>query len=199
MSFVIKEQRADQHNMNTKNNLNTKNRWGMIVLTMGLMLILAPAALAHCPLCTIGAAAVAGGAYYLGVKTIVIGIFIGAFAASTGWWLSNIIKKQYIRYQRLILVLLSFALTIIPLLPLFSQIGSLPIWWFGEYGSLFNRVYIFNTFLIGSIGGLGIVAITPWLSKQISTLREGKIIPFQGVMLTIGLLLITGVLLQLVG
>ena len=50
---------------------------------------------AHCPLCTAGAAIAAGGAIYLGVSVIVVGLFIGAFAVSTGWWVAKIIKKQY--------------------------------------------------------------------------------------------------------
>lgn len=171
----------------------------LFLIFLVLTLLTIPSISAHCPLCTIGAAAVAGGAYYLGVKTIVIGVFIGAFAASTGWWVSNMLKKQYLRLQRPIIVVLSFALTIFPLLSLFPQIGSVPLWLFGDYGSLFNRVYIFNTFLVGSIGGLTIVAAAPWVSQRLSHLREGKLIPFQGVMLTLCLLIIIGTLLQLIG
>src|SRR3989338_4204168 len=70
---------------------------------------------AHCPLCTMGAAAAAGGAAFLGVDKIVIGLFIGAFAVSTGWWFSNLIKKNHM-LKTPVLVSSSFLLTVIPLL-----------------------------------------------------------------------------------
>ena len=85
-----------------------------------LLFFLAPAVKAHCPLCTMGAAAV-GGALYLGISTIVVGFFIGAFAVSTGWWVSQIIKKQYFPCQKWLLIISSFILTIIPMMFLFGQ------------------------------------------------------------------------------
>ena len=39
---------------------------------------------AHCPLCTAGIMAVAGGATYFGVNKVVIALLVGAFGVSTG-------------------------------------------------------------------------------------------------------------------
>jgi len=150
---------------------------------------------AHCPLCTVGAAVAAGGAAYLGVDSIVIGLFIGAFAVSMGWWIGNLIKKKIIPFQKTGLIVLSFLTTVIPLRPLLSEIGSIPIYWFGSYGSLFNRTYIFDAFLLGSIIGGFIVCTTPWLSKKISENR-GKMIPYQGIILTLSLLVLVGIIMQ---
>ena len=132
------------------------------------LFLLAEKAFAHCPLCTAGAAVAAGGAAWLGVDHVVIGLFIGAFAASTGWWISNIIKKKYVPFQKTLLIIISFASIVLPILPLMSGIRPYYLSIAGEYGSLLNRTYIINLFFIGSlIGGL-IVCITPRLSKKIT-------------------------------
>lgn len=152
---------------------------------------------AHCPLCTIGAAAAAGGAAYLGVSQIVIGLFIGGFAVSIGWWISRLIKKKYIPFQKTLIILFSFATTILPLLMILNETRPFYISLAGDYGSFLNRTYLINMFLVGSIIGGIIVSITPWMSNQLTKLRHGKMIPFQGVILTLLLLLIIGVIIQL--
>lgn len=151
---------------------------------------------AHCPLCTIGAAAAAGGAQYLGVHTSVVSLFIGAFAVSTGWMFANYIKKEYIPFQKPVIILFAFVTTILPLMPFFG--GSyfpFSLFLFGDYGSLLNTTYLVDIFLIGSIVGAAIVSVTPWMSKKIGTARR-EMIPFQGILLTLALLLITGTILQ---
>ena len=42
-----------------------------------------------------------------------------------------------------------------------------------------------------------IVMITPYLSKQISNIRYGKLLPFQGTVLTLALLMMIAAILQL--
>lgn len=153
---------------------------------------------AHCPLCTAGAAVAAGGAVWLGVSKVVVSLFIGAFAVSMGFWFSNVLKKQYIPFQRLIIILASFLLTVIPILPIISSLSPLYISLTGDYGSLLNRTYLLNLSLFGSIFGGLIVCSTPSISNKITKLRKGKIIPFQGVILTFILLLIIGAIIQLI-
>ncbi len=152
---------------------------------------------AHCPLCTIGAGVAAAGAVYLGVSKIVVSLFIGAFAVSTGWWVSRMIKKKYIPYQKHFIILASFLLTIIPIMPIMETIKPFYLSLFGGYGTLFNRTYLLNMALFGSILGGGIVYLTPSISSRISKIRGGKIIPFQGVILTLSLLIIVGGIIQL--
>ena len=153
---------------------------------------------AHCPLCTLGAAAAAGGAAWFGVNNAVIGIFVGAFAVSIGWWVSKLIKKQVIPFQKWIIILFSFATTVLPLLPIMKGIYPIYISVTGDYGTLLNRTYIFNSFLIGSIIGGITTSLTPWLSDKITKLRNGKMIPYQGIILTFLLLIILGIIMQLV-
>ncbi len=148
---------------------------------------------AHCPLCTIGAGAAAAGAVWLGVSKVVVALFIGAFAMSMGMWLSKIPKRRYIPLQKTIIILAVFLATIIPLMPIFSAIGPLYFSFIGEYGKTFALDYSLISSLLGGL----IVFISPSLSKKIANLRDGKIIPFQGVMLTLLLLVITGGLIQL--
>src|SRR3989338_5154840 len=160
-------------------------------------LLLIESVYAHCPLCTAGAAVAAGGAAWLGVNNAAIGVFIGAFAVSMGWWISNLIKKKYIPFQRQLIIALSFATTIPHLMPIMKGIYPILIPIAGDYGSLLNRTYLINAFLMGSIIGGFIVSITPWLSKKITDACKGKTLPYQGITLTFGLLAIAGILLQI--
>ena len=161
-------------------------------------LFLIPRAFAHCPLCTAGAAIAAGGAMWLGVNATVIGLFVGAFAVSLGWWISRIIKKQYVPYQKWIIIIISFVTTVLPLLPIMTPLYPLYISIAGDYGSLLNRTYAVNLFLAGSVVGAGIVSLTPWLSAKLTKIRKGKQLPFQGIALTFVLLIIIGIIIQLV-
>ncbi|MBI4439339.1 hypothetical protein HY638_00015 [Candidatus Woesearchaeota archaeon] len=166
------------------------------ILPLLFSLALAGSARAHCPLCTVGAAAAAGGAAYLGVSNMVIGIFIGAFAVSMGWWVSKLIKRQFLGKMPLIIAI-SFATTIIPLMPLIKGDYPLFISLAGDYGSLLNRTYLISLFLAGSIIGGIVVCITPWLSSRIGEYR-GKMVPYQGIILTFVLLVLTSATIEVV-
>ncbi len=165
---------------------------------ISLLLLSIKSALAHCPLCTAGAAAAAGGALWLGVDKAVVGLFLGAFAVSTGWWISRLIKKQYIPFQKHAIIIGSFVLTMLPIFPFITQVYPLYLSWGGDYGTLFNRTYVINLPLFTSLFGGILVSMTPWLSKKISNMRKGKTFPFQGILLTFTLLVATGITLQLV-
>ena len=147
---------------------------------------------AHCPLCTIGAGAAAGAAVWLGVSKVAAALFIGAFAMSMGMWFSKIPKKKYIPFQKTIIILAIFLTTVLPLLPIFTAIGPLYLSFIGEYGS----TYAINYSLISSFFGGLIVFVSPALSKKISKLRNGKIVSFQGTILTLSLLIIIGIFIQ---
>jgi hypothetical protein len=148
---------------------------------------------AHCPLCTIGAGAAAGAAVWLGVSKVVVALFIGAFAMSMGLWFSRIVKKKYVPFQKTLIILVVFLTTLIPLMPFFKAIGPLYIPFIGAYG----LTYAFNYSIASSLFGSLIVLSSPFASRQISKFRDGKIVPFQGVMITLLSLLIIGVIIQL--
>lgn len=156
--------------------------------------LLAETASAHCPLCTVGAGVTAAGAVWFGVSKVVIGLLIGAFAMSLGMWFARIPKKQYVHFQKTLIIGIIFFTTVLPLLPIFSTIEPLYIPFIGEYG----LTYALNYSLASSFLGGVIVFISPSLSKQLTKLRNGKAIPFQGIILTLLSLIVIGLIIQVV-
>ena len=151
---------------------------------------------AHCPLCTAAIAAGAGGAAVLGVNNVVIGLLVGAFAVSTGWWAADAIKKRVVPYQKQAIIVSSFLLTVLPLSPFLSSAQGVNVFVTGSYGSPLYSTYLIDRFLVGALLGGTIVSVAPWLSSSITALRSGRRIPYQGILLTIALLLVAGAVLQ---
>lgn len=151
---------------------------------------------AHCPLCTAGAGAAAGAAALLGVNYGAIGVFTGAFAMALALWMARLVRKRYIPYQKQSIIGVVYLSTLLPLIPFTKDYSSVFVSWGGDYGSLFNRTYLVNWFVVGAVIGSVIVYVTPAISARLKTLRHGKAVKFQGLMLTFGLLLIPAVLIQ---
>lgn len=158
-----------------------------------LSLALVPkATLAHCPLCTIGAGALAILAASLGVSSVVVGILIGAFALALGLWISNLIKKQYIPYQKIIFLVIVSLSTVIPIAPLVQDYGPLYLPFMGSYGA----TYAINLYVLGVIIGSAIMFVSPSISKFVTRFRR-KPFPFQGISITVALLIVISVIVQL--
>lgn len=169
----------------------------ILVTTLGLNMFFPKVVFAHCPLCTIGAGAVALGATWLGVSAFSIGIFLGAFGIAVGLWIGRLIKKKYFPHQALIIGVISFLATIIPLKPLFFDNSPVLIALYGDYGTWLNTTYLIDKFIVGSIIGAVIILISPRVSKSISKARNNKLIPFQGIIITFALLLFFSLLYEL--
>jgi len=167
-------------------------------ILLAAFLVFAAPVLAHCPLCTVGAAFVAGGAAVFGVHRMVIGIFIGGFAASMGIWFGRLLKKRFVPLQKTLIFLISYLLTVLPLWPLLKDQHPLLLNLAGDYGSLLNRTYLTDYYIIGSIIGSFIVIIAPFLSEKITSVRKGRHMPYQGITLTFALLIIVGIIFQLI-
>ena len=159
-------------------------------------IFLARSVSAHCPLCTITAGAAATGAVWLGVSKIIIGLLMGAFAMSMGMWFSRIPKIKYIPFQRTAIISIVFLLTILPLLPIFSHVAGFHVDLTGGYGSLLNRTYVIDHSLLSSFLGGAIVFISPALNKKIKEKRNGKSIPFQGIIIIFLLIVIASLIIQ---
>ena len=155
------------------------------------------AARAHCPLCTAGAGLVAIGAYWAGVNGLTIGLWLGAFAMALGLWIARLVKRKYFRFQYMAIWAFSWATTLPPLKMLLSDYTSIYINWGGDYGSLFNRTYPINLFLIGGVLGAVIIHVSPSLSKLISAYR-GRTLPYQGIVITFILLLFVSLITQFI-
>lgn len=160
-----------------------------------ILLFLIEEVSAHCPLCTIGAGAAAAGAVWLGVSKVVVALFIGAFAMSMGMWFARILerKKRYIPFQYSLIVIAVFLLTVLPLIPVVRAIGPLYLPFIGAYG----KTYALNYSLVSSLLGGVLVFIAPTISKKITDLRKGKMLPFQGILITFLLLIVAGGIIQL--
>jgi len=154
---------------------------------------------AHCPLCTLGVGAAAATAKYFGMDASIIGIFVGAFGISTGLWLGRAIKKKFIPYQTAIITVLSFLLTVIPLRFISTDNLYIPILLLGEPGAMLNRIYWIDRLIFGSILGGIVTCLGYWLHTFIKKKNNDKVMfPYQGIALTLGALILTGIILFLV-
>lgn len=168
-----------------------------LALFAGIALFLPAQALAHCPLCTAGAGALAVLAAYLGVSTFTVGMLIGAFALALSLWLSRMPKKQYFKYQRQVLVLVIFLGTVLPIMPLVRDYAPLYVSLWGSYGNILNRTYAVDLFLAGVPLGMLVLWISPYLSRLLTRLR-GRQMSYQGLGITFLLLIVIGIIAQLV-
>ncbi len=159
--------------------------------------LLAPvAALAHCPLCTAGAGLLAVGAYWIGVKAVTLGALLGAMATAMGLWFGRLVKKQYIPQQRIAITVVSWLLTLLPLRGLFGDYASWYVNWSGDYGTLFNRTYFINLFLLGAVLGTAATVVGPSASRYLTALRQGRHFQFQGMTVTLALVVLLAVAAQ---
>lgn len=162
------------------------------LLSLPIFLLVPKIASAHCPLCTAGAGALAVLAVSLGVSSVVVGVFIGAFSLALGFWISGIVKKKYIRFQNQILTLVIFLTTVIPIMPFIEHYAPLYLPFIGKYGT----TYTINLYIFGVVIGAILMVISPYLSSFVTAKRK-KHIPFQGILITGLLLVLASVVIQL--
>jgi hypothetical protein len=171
----------------------------LIPFSFVLLVLSATPVYAHCPLCTGAVGIVAVSMQYYGIDTSVIGMFIGAFAISTGLWFGRKIKKEYIRYQLPLIVLTSFILTVIPMMVIDGGYITFPLLLFGEPGSLLNKIYWMDKILFGSAVGAVTTLFAFGTHNRIKKSRGRVLFPYQGLVLTLMLLGIAGTGLYLIG
>jgi hypothetical protein len=98
--------------------------------------------------------------------------------------------------QNTFLFLAVYLSTLFPLVPFTRDYSSWFISWWGDYGSLLNRTYLINWFIVGAVIGSIIVYVAPRLSAALTRMRGGRTLKFQGIVLTFLLLAITAFLMQ---
>ncbi|MEK7176848.1 MAG: hypothetical protein AAB719_00920 [Patescibacteria group bacterium] len=166
------------------------------LLTIPVAILFPKLALAHCPLCTVGAGALAILATSLGISSVVVGVLIGGFAVALSSWLSKLPKKEYLPYQPQIIWLVIFLGTIIPIMPLIRDYGPLYVKILGEYGTLFHNTYTVNLFLAGTLLGSVLMFLAHPISKFITRTRK-QTLPYQGLSIAILLLVVASVVVEL--
>ena len=157
-----------------------------------LLLASARPAAAHCPLCIGAVGAAATTASYYGLDPSIVGLLIGALALSSGLWIAGKVRRQYFRFQIPAVVVASFLLTIPPVFFLNTETLYLPLLLLGEPGSLLNRIYWVDKTLLGSLVGGGMTLLAFWTHLSIKKARSRVLFPFQGIAITLGLLLAAG-------
>lgn len=167
----------------------------VILIFMSLLISLMLTVHAHCPLCTAAVGTAAISAKYYGMDISIIGMFIGAFGISTGLWIALKISKKYFRFQFFLIVLLSYLLTVIPLLYISNESMYLPVLLLGSAGSLLNKVYWINKLLFGSIIGGFAALIAYFFHISIKKLNGKVLFPFQGIVITLLFLIISSLVL----
>lgn len=159
----------------------------LLAVAITLVVLLPPSVMAHCPLCT---AAVGSGlviARSVGIDDSLVGVWIGAFIISTALWLNKFLAKRFriIPFQKTIITIAFFLLTVVPLY--FSNLITFQYTMFG-----------IDRLLFGTVLGC-ILSLTGFrVSKSIRNSRNKPMIPFQSILLTIAILVISNLALTIV-
>ena len=155
---------------------------------VALSILISPALVsAHCPLCT---AAVGSGlvvARSMGIDDSVVGIWVGALIISSALWLNKFLvkRKKCFRFQKGIIVAAFFLLTIIPF----------------YFSNLINFQYTFlgiDRLLLGTVAGCFITMLGFWTSGKIRSMNGKAVIPFQAIVVTVGILILSNLAIILV-
>jgi hypothetical protein len=155
-----------------------------LFLIILLFIIFSIPVYAHCPLCTAAVGVAAGTASYYGMDVSIIGIFIGAFAISTGLWVALKTKKEYVRFQKHLIVGSSFLLTVIPMIGVLPLTMQLPF---------FPDTYV-NKMIFGAIFGAIASFLALYAHNYIKKIKGKALFPFQGIAITILFLVINSII-----
>lgn len=161
------------------------------------VLFLPKSTFAHCPLCTVGAGALVVFSASIGISTMVTGVMLGGFAMALSSWIAKLPKKELIPFQYQILVVVVFALTVVPILPFAKDYTPLYLSIAGEYGNFLHKTYAINLFFVGSLVGAFLMILAPYISRKITKIRGGKTIAFQGITISLILLVLASVVVEI--
>lgn len=158
----------------------------LAAIAITLVVLLPPSVMAHCPLCT---AAVGTGlitARYFGIDDSLVGVWIGALIISTALWSDKILSKKIgkIFLQKWILII---AFSFLTILPLFAA----------------NLINFQNTFagvdrlLFGTALGMAVSLAGFYISPKIRGENNRPVVPFQTIILTMLILVLSNLVLGL--
>lgn len=137
---------------------------------------------AMCPLCVAGAAAGLAIARYYGVDDAIVGLWLGALAVSTGLWLAKVVGSRTKRKIPLQSAMVFSAVVIATVVPFYFA------GFFRGMPGMSDELFGINKVLFGVIvGSVATYAGGP-LSQKIKKLRKGEFIPYQTILVTLGLL-----------
>ncbi len=149
-----------------------------------------PTASAMCPLCTAGAAIGLGIARYYGVDDTIVGIWLGALAVSTALWINRIVKKR-VKVSTGLQALVIAAVIVSTVLPFYFA------GFFNGMPTMANTILGVNRLVFGVVLGGAISFIGAPVSNHIKR-RRNAAVPYQSILLTLGLLVAASLLLWLI-
>lgn len=152
--------------------------------------LFAHTALAVCPACTIAVAGGLGLSRFLGVDDTISGVWIGALLLSFSLLFFNWLIKKYPKlnflYCKLIVMVLTYALVIVPLA------------WADIIGHPLNRLWGIDKLILGTIAGSLTFWFSLWLDKKVRQIKGRQFFLYQKVVFPITLLLISSVVLWII-
>ncbi len=177
-----------------RNSMKTAGVRVSVLVTLMILLFLSSIKTSYgmCPLCTAGAAIGLSLARYYGLSDLIVGLWLGALAVSTGLWIAKITKKRLGRKMPLqtpIIFSLAVAATVIP----FYYAG-----FFNGMPGMSDTLFGINKLFLGIIvGGIITYAGAP-MSNLVKKIR-GAAFPFQGIFITLGLMMLASILIWYAG
>jgi hypothetical protein len=157
----------------------------MLAIAALMSLVLVPAVYAHCPLCT---AAVGGGVAvtrFYGVDDAIVGVWIGAFIASTALWFNRVLKKKFVPLQSYLVVLLALHLTVVP-------------FYFAGLMEPSHKLFGINKLLVGILSGVMVLYSGLYISSKLRNKKKKAFFPFQTMAVILALLSLASLLFWLV-
>lgn len=156
----------------------------LLVILVFISLTIIPKVYAHCPLCSAATGAAVATTRFYGLNDCIVGLFIGGFIISTALWFNNFLlkknkNKNYLPLQSVILVLFSLSATI-------------STFYFADLLNSSSKIFGVNNLIFGTITGTIITPIGFLLSNLIKKVKGKVLLPFQGIILPLILLIITG-------
>ena len=164
------------------------------IFALSTLAILPQSVSAHCPLCTAGAGVLAVVAASLGVPALIISTLLGGFALAMGLWIAKLPKKDYISYQYYIIAGVIYLSTVLPLWPILKEYKILyaPYFGFDKYA---DKVPV-DIYVVGVVLGAIALISAPYISSKISAIAKTQLIPFQGMLITMTLLVVVPLVLN---
>lgn len=173
----------------------------LLILPAIMLFIIIPSVMAHCPLCTAGAAAGIGFARAYGVDDSIVGLLIGALIASSGLWINNLLKKRKINLplQAFFLVIIVFLLFAVPfyikgVIINFEMVRSMP-----EHHSMLGLgIYGIDRLLFGMMLGTILISLTFVFSDYVKEKKGKRLFAYQGLVIMAIALAISSLILWII-
>jgi len=148
--------------------------------------------LAICPVCTVAVGAGLGISRALGIDDAVTSVWIGGLVLSMSYWLTdwlmkkryNFVKKINPEYLDLIVIVLMYVITLVPL-------------WYGKYiGRENNTFWGTDKILLGTAVGSVAFISGKWLDKKVRETKGKQLFVYQKVVFPVASLLIASMALH---